>query len=101
MMYIPNLIPADLQTRAITALCHLLPSIPRPVLLAELPPIIPCLVQSLRVTDPRPTLPILDILESLLEETLPSLVDQADTLLPTLLELSAYQASMVSALLGG
>ncbi|XP_041476664.1 MMS19 nucleotide excision repair protein homolog [Lytechinus variegatus] len=84
----------NLQTRAITALCHLLPSIPRPVLLAELPPIIPRLVQSLRVTDPRPTLPILDILESLLGETLPSLVDQIDNLIPTLLELSSYQASL-------
>ncbi|XP_071487624.1 MMS19 nucleotide excision repair protein homolog [Diadema antillarum] len=82
------------QSLAMEALCELLPSVPRPVLLAELPPLVPRLVGFLRQVDPRPALPILSILTSLVGENIPAITEQLDSLVPTLLQLCNYEASM-------
>ncbi len=77
------------------ALSHLLHYVPRQVLLSELPPLMPLMVQSLTQDDSALYLSTLETLHSLTADA-PDIVSQhVDSLLPSVLKLTGYECSMV------
>ncbi|XP_038070690.1 MMS19 nucleotide excision repair protein homolog [Patiria miniata] len=75
-------------------LSHLLHFVPRQVLLSELPPLMPLLIQSLHQEDSALYQSVLERL-ALLTHDAPGIIAQyVDSLLPELLRLSGYEASM-------
>ena len=78
------------------ALSHLLHYVPRQVLLSELPPLMPLMVQSLTQDDSTLYLSTLESLHSLTGDA-PDIVSQhIDSLLPSVLRLTGYEPNMVS-----
>ncbi|XP_077991989.1 MMS19 nucleotide excision repair protein homolog [Glandiceps talaboti] len=85
---------ADKKPHYLSALSHLLHFIPKQVLLSELPPLIPMLVQSLYCQQASLTLSTMNTLYSLVHNAPAIIAQEMDSLLPQLLKLSSYQPSM-------
>nr|XP_006817162.1 PREDICTED: MMS19 nucleotide excision repair protein homolog [Saccoglossus kowalevskii] len=84
----------DKKQYYLSALSHLLQFIPKQVLLSELPPLMPMLVQSLYCQDVGLYVSTSDTLSMLIQDAPTVISLYVDTLLPQLLTLSTYQQSM-------
>ncbi len=91
------LIP-EKKTNYLQALSNLLHFVPRQVLLSELPPLMPLLVQSLRQENGALCLSVLERLETLTHDASSVISEYVNSLLPELLRLAGHETSMVSVL---
>ncbi|XP_064631071.1 MMS19 nucleotide excision repair protein homolog [Lineus longissimus] len=100
METLPKLVEGFNSTRLerkpnyLNALAFLLRFVPRQVLLSELPPLLPLMVQSLQCQDTNLWLSTLNTLYDLIHDAPEVLTSYVDSLIPLMLKLAKYQDSM-------
>ncbi|XP_013406469.2 MMS19 nucleotide excision repair protein homolog, partial [Lingula anatina] len=85
---------ADRKQFYLTALSYLLRFVPKQVLLSELPPLVPLLVQSLLIEEVSLQLSTMTTMYDLMHDAPLILGEYLDTLIPKFLKLSRYEPSM-------